>query len=141
VTTRDLPFALRAFFDAHAVPGLVSAYVFGSHATGRAHRESDIDVAVLLDRDVFPTPQRRFEARLGLIGTLGPELGVRDLDLVVLNDAPPHLVRRAMTDGVQVACTDAKADHAARRTALLRAPDLDVFLRRMRRLKLRAIAR
>jgi hypothetical protein len=98
-------------------------------------------VAVLLDRDAFPTPQSRFEARLHLIGTLGPELGVWDLDLVILNDAPPHLVRRAMTDGVQVACTDAEADHAARRTALLRAPDLEIFLRRMRRLKLRAIAR
>jgi predicted nucleotidyltransferase len=29
---------------------VVAAYLFGSHASGRAHRESDVDVGVLLDR-------------------------------------------------------------------------------------------
>lgn len=37
------------------VDGLVSAYLFGSVASGRAHRDSDVDLAVLLDRDVHPT--------------------------------------------------------------------------------------
>jgi predicted nucleotidyltransferase len=32
---------LRAF------PGVVSTYLYGSHAAGRAHRESDVDVGVL----------------------------------------------------------------------------------------------
>lgn len=31
---------------------VVSAYLFGSHAEIRAHRDSDVDVAVLLDRSM-----------------------------------------------------------------------------------------
>lgn len=72
--------------------GLISAYLFGSVASGRAHRESDVDLAVLLDRQVYPTPQQRFDLRLRLIGRLQSAIG-RDVDLVVLNDAPPQLGR------------------------------------------------
>ena len=41
--------------------GLVAAYLFGGHAAGRAHRESDVDVAVLLAWDVYPTVRARFD--------------------------------------------------------------------------------
>jgi predicted nucleotidyltransferase len=44
--------------------GLVSAYIFGSAAEGRTHRESDLDLAVLFDRRLYPAHQDRFEARL-----------------------------------------------------------------------------
>ena len=132
---------LTAAFDQVPVAGLVSAYLFGSHAAGRPHRESDIDVGVLLDAATHPTRRQRFEIRTRLIGALGHALGANAIDLVVLNDAPPHLVRRVMTDGIRLYCADVEADHAARRTALLRAADLEPFLRRARRVKLRAIAR
>jgi predicted nucleotidyltransferase len=33
---------------------LVSAYLFGSHASGGAHADSDVDVAVLFDRTAVP---------------------------------------------------------------------------------------
>src|SRR5438445_8007932 len=45
---------LAAFFVKLDDPGVISAYLFGSHAEERAHRESDIDVAVLLDRKDYP---------------------------------------------------------------------------------------
>lgn len=47
-----------------ACPGVVSAYLFGSFAEGRQHAQSDIDIGVLLDRERFPTPSERFEARV-----------------------------------------------------------------------------
>lgn len=133
--------ALGGCLERAGVRGLVSAYLFGSHAEGRAHRDSDVDVAVLLDRAVYPTTESRFEVRVRLSAFLGYELGTDAVDVVVLNDAPPHLGRRVMTTGRRVFCADVEADHAARRLALLRAADLEPFLRRARRVKLDALAR
>ncbi len=119
-----------------ANPGVVSAYLFGSHAAGRPHRESDLDLAVLLDRAVYPIARTRFDARLRLTGDLGRAARRDDIDLVVLNDAPPTLARAILTRGRRIFCRDAEADHVCLRTALLRAADLDPFLRRMRAVKL-----
>ena len=125
-----------------AVPaGLVSLYLFGSHVEGRAHRESDVDIGVLLDRRAFPTASARFDARLALSGRLSAAGERRLADVVVLNDAPPHLVRRVMLDGQRLFCADEELDHATRRTALSRAADLEPFLRRMRSITLAALAR
>ena len=49
------------------IRGLVSAYVFGSIAEGREHRESDVDLGVLLDRRIYPSNAERFDVRLRLI--------------------------------------------------------------------------
>lgn len=35
--------------------GVISVYLFGSEATGQAHRESDVDVGVLFDREAVST--------------------------------------------------------------------------------------
>ncbi len=120
--------------------GLVSAYLFGSVAEGRAHRESDIDVGVLLDRAHFPDQTARFEARLRLIGTLEAAIG-RPVDLVILNDAPPHLARHVMTRGRRLLVVDRHLDHAHLRTVCSRAADLEPFLRRMRAIKLEVLTR
>jgi predicted nucleotidyltransferase len=132
---------LAAFFGEYALPGVTSAYLFGSHADARAHRESDVDVAVLLDRDVYADEQQRFEARLRLIGDVGAAVGSNSVDLVVLNDAPPSLARAIVTRGRRLFCNDSEADHGFVRTTLLRAADLEPWLQRMRRIKLDAIRR
>ena len=64
-----------------------------------------------------------------------------DVDLVILNDAPPHLARAIVTTGRRVFCANSEADHAFVRTIMLRAADLEPFLRRARRVKLRALKR
>jgi len=120
---------------------VVSAYLFGSHAEGRAHRESDIDVGVLFDRRALPSTRDRFEAALRLSAHLQAALGTRRVDLVVLNDAPPGLGRAVASRGRRLVCSDEEADHAFVRDALLRAADIDPFLHRTRRLKLEALAR
>lgn len=132
---------LRSLFETRPSGGVVSVYLFGSRSTERAHRESDVDVAVFLDFKVYGTKQQRFEARLALTAAVASRLGSDAVDLIVLNDAPPHLVRRVMTEGIRVFCADDAADHEARRTAMSRAADLTPFLRRARATKLRAIAR
>ena len=119
--------------------GVVSAYLFGSEAQGRAHRESDVDVGVLLDRRVFPREADRFEARLRLTGRLQAAVG-REVDIVVLNDAPPQLVRHIMTGGHRLMLADPTLDHAHLRTMLSRAADLEPFLKRTRAVKLTVLA-
>jgi predicted nucleotidyltransferase len=111
----NLAATLGTLLDRASPPGLVSAYLFGSHAEGRAHRESDVDVAVLA------------ELRRNLV------------DVVVLNDAPPGLGRRIVTAGIRVFCRDRATDHAFVRNVQLRAADLEPFLRRARRVKLTAL--
>jgi predicted nucleotidyltransferase len=122
-------------------PSVVSAYLFGSHAEGRAHTESDVDVGVLLSRDDAPTERERFELRVRIGSELIGQLHRNDVDVVILNDAPPELGRRIVTKGLRVYCRDAEADHAFIRDVQLRAADLDPFLRRTRRIKLAALSR
>ena len=119
---------------------IVSGYLFGSHAEGRAHAESDIDVGVLLPRGET-TERGRFEARILLTSWLIGRLHRNDIDVVILNDAPPTLGRRIVTQGRRVACLDADADHAFVRDVQLRAADLEPFLRRMRAVKLESTIR
>jgi uncharacterized protein len=118
------------------VPGVVSAYLFGSLAAARAHRQSDVDVAVLLQRGVHATAAARFDVRLRLMAAAAAALRRNDIDLVVLNEAPPHLAREIVTRGRRIYLCDPVADHAFRRTAMLRAADLEPFLRRTRQIKL-----
>jgi uncharacterized protein YutE (UPF0331/DUF86 family)/predicted nucleotidyltransferase len=113
--------------------------LFGSHATGRAHRQSDVDVGVLLDWNQYPDAASRFDARVVLATDLPALLG-SSADVVILNDAPPGLGRAIVTAGVRVCVRDAALDHAFVRDVQLRAADLDPWLRRMRQLKLRTIA-
>jgi uncharacterized protein len=77
---------LQQVFD--DTPVLV-AYLFGSHAIGRAGPASDRDIAVLLGPGL--TPRERGRWRLELIGRLIDAYRSDAIDLVVLNDAPPLL--------------------------------------------------
>jgi predicted nucleotidyltransferase len=122
------------------VAGVVAAYVFGSMAEGREHRQSDVDVGVLFDRQVCPDERSRFDAQIELRRHLSPASVGRDVDIVVLNDASPILGRRIVS-GERVFCADSESDHAFRRDVQLRAADLDPFLQRMRRLLHASLAR
>ena len=119
--------------------GVVAVYLFGSHAEGRAHRESDVDVGVLLRWDAYPSARERFEMRLRLAGELGVQR--MPMDVIILNDAPPILAARIVTEGERLFCADAAAEHAFRRDVQLRAADLVPFLRRLSRVKLEGLGR
>jgi predicted nucleotidyltransferase len=137
----DMVTRLTHLLGATRPTGIISAYLFGSHADHRAHRESDVDVGVLLDRAAHSSEAARFSERVRLSAWLVAELRTSVVDVVVLNDAPPGLSGRIVTKGVAVYCASPEADHAFRRDVQLRAADLEPFLRRMRRLKLATLAR
>lgn len=81
-------------------PDIQAAYIFGSVAQGHARPDSDIDVAVLLSRRLPDARALRY--RLTLAGELGAALQRDDVQLVVLNSAPPLLAQRALSRGVLV---------------------------------------
>ncbi|HEY5619182.1 MAG TPA: nucleotidyltransferase domain-containing protein [Vicinamibacterales bacterium] len=98
MAARDLASVTRAVRRCLAKQRDVSAgYLFGSVAGGRARPDSDIDVGVLLD----PCARRgdTLSRRLTLMAELGAALGRSDVDVVILDDAPPLLAHRVLSKG------------------------------------------
>lgn len=81
-------------------PEIQAAYIFGSVAHGRARPDSDIDVAVLVGRRI--PESRALGYRLKLTNQLGVALRRDDVQLVVLNQAPPLLAQRVLSQGALV---------------------------------------
>jgi len=97
--------ALEAYFA--SADGLVLAYLFGSHARGRAGPLSDVDVAVLLTGR--PNDDYCFDRRLEIMGGLMDILLAEDVDVAILNQAPLALRYRVVRDGVLLFCRDRQA--------------------------------
>ncbi len=74
-------------------PRVLGVYAFGSRADGRASPSSDIDVAVLLDQALDLAEELRLRS------TVVDELRRDDVDLVVLNQAPPLLCYEVLAHG------------------------------------------
>ena len=73
---------------------VVFAYLFGSHASGRPHRFSDVDVAVLLNESV--TQHDYPDCSLALAGLLSDGADVANVEVPVLNDAQLRFVGRVI---------------------------------------------
>lgn len=131
---------LRHFLDEEGSRlGLHAVYLFGSHAEGRAHRESDVDLAVLLDWDRYPQRSHRSDARVELIAEFIYRLRENEVDLVILNDAPPLFGRKIVYDGKRIWTGDDEANRCYVRDVQLRAADLEPWLTKMRALKLQQL--
>jgi len=85
---------LRAALEASS-RRVVTAYLFGSVARGSAGPASDVDVAVLLEG---PPTGRLDDLPFSLQGRLERALG-REVQVAVLNTAPPDLIHRVLRDG------------------------------------------
>lgn len=97
--------------------GVNAAYLIGSYATGAAGPLSDIDVAVWIE-DELP-PGARLDLRLALADAAAKALGSDEVDVVVLDDAPPLLRHRAIRDGVLLFSNDERARVRKETTAIL----------------------
>jgi len=74
-----------------------AAYVFGSVASGRTRPDSDVDVAVLTARRARRADTLKY--RLSLMADLGSALGRPDVEVVLLDEAPPLLAHRILSRG------------------------------------------
>jgi hypothetical protein len=78
-------------------PGVVAAYLFGSVAEGRADRLSDVDMAVLFDREL--EAEEMVERQLGFMTDL-EEYTQAQVQVVALNQAPPLLAYQVVRHGI-----------------------------------------
>ncbi|MEX1309664.1 MAG: nucleotidyltransferase domain-containing protein [Candidatus Sulfomarinibacteraceae bacterium] len=85
-------------------PEILEAYLFGSNARRQAQPHSDIDIAVFIDD--ASADQGGFGYRSALTADLMAGLGCNDVDVVILNEAPPLLYHRVLSDGVRVFSRD-----------------------------------
>jgi len=88
---------LAAAFDRD---GVVGAMLIGSQARGEPQPLSDVDIAVWHAPGLDSTG--RFRLRLDLIAAADAALGTEEIDLIMLNDAPPLLRQRAMEEGIRL---------------------------------------
>lgn len=78
---------LQKYFSSQK--SIVAVYLFGSHAKGRAHANSDVDLAVLFHDSV--SPKHYFDRSLKMSCDLMKLLNHNQVDVVVLNTATPVL--------------------------------------------------
>jgi uncharacterized protein len=100
---------------------VMEAYLFGSHATGRAQPHSDIDVAVYIDEARCSAGPYGYAAEL--TARLMSALGTNHVDLVLLNRAPPLLYHRVLRAGRRVLARDLRATTTREGYALSRYCD------------------
>lgn len=92
---------LQSYFA--SLPEILFAYLFGSQAAGTETAASDVDIAVF-----FATPELAGNGDffLQMLADLS-ELLRRDVDLVVLNTAPPFFKSRIINCRQTILCRDA----------------------------------
>ena len=117
-------------------PEVLEAYLFGSYARGQQQPHSDIDVAVRVDET--RTDNRSFGYRAHLTTDLMAGLGCNDVDVLILNRAPPVLYHRVLRDGVRVLSRDLAATTTREGQALSRYCDFVPQLAKMEAARRRA---
>ena len=95
-----------------AEPRIAYALMFGSQARGRARSDSDVDVAIGVSA---PLDHREIA---DLVARLESACG-RDVDLVLMNEAPPALAYRVFQHGEVVLDRDRPALVARKARAIL----------------------
>lgn len=109
---------------------VLEAYLFGSHAVGRAQPHSDVDIAVYVDPPTLAEAQG-YGYAAELTAYLIQALGTNTVDLVVLNRAPPLLYHRVLRDGRRVLARDLRATTTREGYALSRYWDYVPALAKM----------
>ena len=76
---------------------IVALYIFGSLAEEQLKPLSDLDFGVLLSASL--DRRRRWEKLLDLLGQFNDILQTDEVDLVLMNDAPPRFSHRILKTG------------------------------------------
>ncbi len=128
---------LRRYLAAR--PEVLDAYVFGSFARGSEEQHSDLDVAVFVDHTA--APRSPYGYRADLTTDLMQVAERDDVDVVLLNDAPPLLYQRVLRDGIRIVSRDLGATTVREGRALSRYCDYLPQLRKVEALHAARIAR
>jgi predicted nucleotidyltransferase len=89
--------ALERLSKALDCDGVVAAMLIGSQARGTAGALSDVDIAIWHDPGL--DSRARFDLQLDLAASAVHVLQTDEIDVILLNDAPPLMCHRAIRDG------------------------------------------
>ncbi len=89
--------ALERLSDALDREGVVAATLIGSQARGTVGPLSDVDIAIWHDPALDPSG--RLDLQLDLVRAASEAVSTDEVDVVMLNRAPPLLRHRAVRDG------------------------------------------
>jgi len=78
---------LKIYFQ--SAEAVLFAFLFGSHATGKVYKESDVDVAVYLQEGCSLSTVKKIWSDI-------ENIVKKDVDLIVLNTAPPLIAQAAL---------------------------------------------
>jgi predicted nucleotidyltransferase len=81
------------------MPHVIAAWAFGSAQGGIVSDDSDVDIGVLMDQ----SPS--FEEQVDLLTRLQKAIQIEEVDLIILNNANPHLRFEAIS-GKLLFCRD-----------------------------------
>ena len=85
-------------------PEVIAVYLFGSQATGKTDRSSDVDIGILLDtNDRSIQTQRKNQYMVDLANILRKEIHP-----VIFNSAAEELMRQVFTNGKCILAKDQK---------------------------------
>lgn len=84
-------------------PEIIAAYLFGSRAVGKAGALSDLDLAFLIDYSLIRN-KYRYGYHAYLVSELINLLSTNDVDVVILNEAPPFLKFQVINRGKVIFC-------------------------------------
>lgn len=102
---KEIPFYLKSEL---AKIGVAAVYLFGSQALKRGGPLSDYDIAVLFKNSV--PAKKYFDLRLKLMALFSDFFKHPEVDVVILDEAPPVLAMNCIDDSRLIF----EADHAAR---------------------------
>lgn len=86
--------------------GVVLAYLFGSQVSGFTHRESDVDIAVLLKKEI--EPQKYFDKSLKLERLFKEIYPQKERQVTILNEASSFLKHEVIKNSELIFCADEK---------------------------------
>ena len=108
---------------------VLEAYLFGSRASGGAQAHSDMDIAVFVTERALRRQDYGYAAQLTT--HLMAALGSNEIDVVVLNRAPPLLYHRVLRDGRRILSRNLRATTTREGYALSRYCDFVPQLAKM----------
>ncbi len=132
---------LEAYFRGRPELGIAAVWLFGSWAVGRPHWESEIAFGVLPEPASYPDRKSRLALHARLEGELAELVDDPAIDVIVLDDAPPSVARRIVSEGRRLFATDQETVRCFLRDLQIRAADADTFLRLHRRTRSPVLAR
>lgn len=92
--------ALARLSSALEQEGVVAAMLIGSQARGNSGPLSDVDIAVWHDPDL--DSRGRFQLQIDLAAAASKALDTEEIDVVLLNHAPPLMCHTAIGEGKRV---------------------------------------